>query len=109
MKQHRERVKMTIEMDVTQAQGLALQAMFKYWNYLAAIGSSRRVGFYVDGDGNFHPNCTIKFDEEMPELTKRLEKAAVTNESNGDRQYDFDPIAWLLNETPKDRLRKLLK
>ena len=61
--------KLLIEMDVTTSQGLALQAMFEYWNYLANIGSSRMISFYVDGDGNFKPNCQINFSEPMPELT----------------------------------------
>ena len=92
-----DRVKMTVEMDVTPAQGLALKAMFEYWNQLSGWGSSRDVAFHCDGDGNFHPKCKVEFDQELPELTEELRTAAVVTETNGDRVYDFDPIAWRIN------------
>jgi hypothetical protein len=99
-----KRVKMTVEMDVTVAQGLALQAMFKHWNRLASWGSSRMVAFYVDGDGNFKPKCNVTFSEEMPELTEDLEKAAlIAGDAKGnttaDFAFDFDPVAWKLRGT----------
>ena len=93
-----ERKEITIKMDVTIPQGLALEAMFKYWNYLANIGSSRYISFYVDGDGNFKPNCKISFNNSMPELTEELQNIAVVEEKNGARKYDFDPVAWTLRE-----------
>jgi hypothetical protein len=89
-----ERIKMTVEMEVTPAQGLALQAMFEDWNTLSSMGGSRSAGFYADGDGNFHPNCKITFDGEVPELTDELRKIAVVEDQGGNRVYDFDPIAW---------------
>ena len=92
-----DKIKMTIEMEITPAQGLALQAMFEYWNYLSGIGSSRRVAFYVDGDGNFRPECSVKFKGKIPELTDELRGIAVVKEHDGDRIYDFDPIAWKIN------------
>jgi hypothetical protein len=96
-----KRVKLTVEMDVTVPQGLALQAMFKHWNRLASQGSSRMVAFYVDGDGNFKPKCQVSFSEEMPALTPELEAVAcVLNDDYPERytqyQFDFDPIAWHL-------------
>lgn len=45
-----ERLEMTVKMQVTPAQALALQAMFQHWNRLASWGSSRMIGFFVDGD-----------------------------------------------------------
>lgn len=92
-----DRIKMTIEMEVTPAQGLALQAMFEHWNFLSNIGSSRDVGFHVDGDGNFHPKCSVKFDSNIPELTDEFRKISVIKDKNGNRVYDFDPIAWKIN------------
>ncbi len=92
-----DRIKMTVEMEVTPAQGLTLQAMFEYWNILSSWGSSRTVGFFVDGDGNFHPKCSVRFDGDIPELTDELRKAAVVRDKNGDRDYDFDPVAWKIN------------
>lgn len=102
----KKRVKMCVEMDVTVAQGLALQAMFKGWNRLASIGSSRMVAFYVDGDGDFKPKCAVSFNESMPFLTPELEDAAcVAGNENpnfiGSRyDFDYDPIAWKLLHGP---------
>ncbi len=93
-----KKIKLTVEMDVTVAQALALKAMFGCWNSYASMGSSRRVGFYVDGDGDFHPNCKITTSEELPELTKEMEEAAVVRDIGGDRVYDYDPIAWKLHD-----------
>ncbi len=92
-----KKIKMRIEMDVTVPQALALQALFGYMNYLSNIGSSRDVGFFADGDGNFHPHCEITFDGEIPELTKELQELAVKSDHGGDRVYDFDAIAWKIN------------
>lgn len=91
------RSKMVIEMNVTRPQGLALQAMFEYWNYLANIGGSRKVGFYVDGDGNFKPNCNVQFETDV-ELTDEMRQISIVEESDGNRTYDFDPIAWKLHD-----------
>jgi hypothetical protein len=76
---------------------LALQAMFEYWNLLANMGSSRYVGFMVDGDGNFHPKCDITYDKPIPPLTDELRDLAVVTENRGNRTYDFDPVAWEVN------------
>ena len=93
-----DKIKMTIEMNVTIPQALALQAMFEYWNTLGNVGCSRKVGFYVDGDGNFQPNCTIKFNTIIPTLTDEMRGKAIIKEHDDNRLYDFDPIAWLLRK-----------
>ena len=93
-----KRIRMNIEMNVTEPQGLALQAMFEYWNYLAGIGASRHISFLVDGDGNFKPNCKVSFDEPMPELTEEIKELAVISENNRARKYDFDAVAWKLRD-----------
>ena len=90
-------MKMKVEMEVTIPQALALQAMFEYWNWLGGIGSSRNVAFYCDGDGNFQPHCKVSCDTEIPELTDELRKLAVVEDVDGDRVYDFDPVAWRIN------------
>lgn len=86
-------VKLTIEMEVTGPQALALKAMFEYWNELSSIGSSREVAFYVDGDGNFHPKCKITSEPKIVKLTDDMRAKAIVADDNGDRVYDFDPIA----------------
>ena len=93
-----ERLTLTVEMSVTVPQALALQAMFEYWNFLGSAGSSRKVAFYVDGDGDFQPRCKVSTDQPIPTLTKEMHKEAIIEDVNGNRVYDFDPIAWLLHE-----------
>lgn len=92
----KERLTMTVTMQVTPAQALALQAMFDYWNQLSGLGGSREVAFYADGDGNFHPKCQYLFSEKLPELTPEMRTKAVIRDNHGDRLYDFDPVAWML-------------
>lgn len=93
----KQRLKMTVDLEVTPAQALALQCMFEHWNALASMGSSRRIGFFVDGDGNFKPKCKFTYSETLPELTDEMRRFSVSEEQNGNRLYDYDDIAWLLN------------
>lgn len=93
-----DKVQLTVKMEVTVAQALALEAMFEYWNNLGSMGSSRNVAFFVDGDGNFQPNCKVSFEGEVPKLTDELREKAISEEVDGDRIYDFDVIAWSLTE-----------
>jgi len=87
------RHKLTVTMDVTEAQALALQAFFEYWNTLAALGGSRAVAFNVDGDGDFKPNCQVTVDPPTVPLTPRLKRLAVASDNLGNRFYDYDGIA----------------
>ncbi len=93
-----EKIKMRVEMEVTISQALALQAMFEYWNHLSSLGSSRYVAFYVDGDGNFRPACKVLFSEDIPSLTSDMAEQAVVGDNDGNRTYDFDAIAWGLQD-----------
>ncbi|HMW85390.1 MAG TPA: hypothetical protein PLY42_11645 [Nitrospira sp.] len=96
-----ERLEMTVKMQVTPAQALALQAMFQHWNRLASWGSSRMIGFFVDGDGNFKPRCDIAFSEPLPVLTDELAKAAIaSDDGHGTLNFDFDGVAWRLHDLP---------
>ncbi len=78
-------------MSVTKAQAVTLRAMFDYWNQLASWGSSRKVAFYVDGDGNFHPKCRVV---GAPEISENHRKLAILEDIDGHRVYDFDNVAW---------------
>ena len=99
------RIEMTITLNVTVPQALALQAMFDHWNSLSSMGSSRQVSFYVDGDGNFHTHAKCKFSEEIPELDNHLRDLAELTD-NGDTlssgsplaAFDYDAISWTLGK-----------
>lgn len=100
----KKRKKITVEMDVTEAQAVALSAFFKSWNSLSSAGASRFVAFYADGDGNFHPQC--KIDSEW-NLKKRepLEILARIEPERDIERYDFDAISSAIraaNESSKE-------
>lgn len=101
-----DRTRFTVHMDVTQSQGIALQAMFEYWNHLASAGGSRKVAFYVDGDGNFKPNCDIVFENKSSLQTDEASKLAIVEDVGGNRVYDFDPIGWKLLDTEEELQEK---
>jgi hypothetical protein len=90
---------MTVTIDVTESQALAMQSMFEYMEHLGNAGGSRKVAFYADGDGNFKPHPTISYDKPLAhELTDEMRKLAVVEDMDGDRVYDFDPIGWKLRD-----------
>lgn len=53
-------------------------AMLNYMQYLGCIGSSRVVGLYSDGDGDFHPK--FEFDKSLLK--------DVNPRNNDNRYYD---------------------
>ena len=91
------KLKLVVSFDVTESQALTLMAMFQYWNVLSSMGGSRKVAFYCDGDGNFHPKCQFRTSRTIRELTPELKKSAIVSDDNGNRLYDFDSIAWKIN------------
>ena len=90
-----DRSEIIVTMNVTEPQAIALTAMFEYWNWLSAVGGSRRVAFYVDGDGDFHPKCRVT---KAPAVNERHRKLAVIEDKDGNRVYDYDPVAWDMTE-----------
>ncbi len=106
-----DRIRVAVYLTATVPQALALQAMFEHWNRLSGLGGSRKVAFYVDGDGNFHPNAQFVnlSTEKLPRLTDEMREAAiVAGKENGDYVFDFDPIAWML-QREKELYRERLK
>lgn len=55
-------------------------AMLRYMERLGGQGSSREVGIYADGDGDFRPKFV--WDKGLPEEGKPI------RDNNGDRLYD---------------------
>lgn len=98
-----DKVKMNVTMEVTKSQALALKDMFEYWNELSNAGSSRNVSFFIDGDGNFHPNCKIEIEGDVPELDDKLRQLAVSEDIHGDRMYDFDNISWYFSQLEENK------
>ena len=98
-------VEMTIKVQVKEAQALALQAMFEYWNYLSSVGGSRKVGFYVDGDGDFHPECKIAYDHgNVRPLTDEMKRAAVVEDKGGNRVYDCDNLYSVMDKQKRQEI-----
>jgi hypothetical protein len=78
--------------NITEAQAIALEDMFRTWVSLGKIGSSRWTSFYADGDGNFRPN--IKVDGKDAEYSSLISEE-VRNKMWEKEEYriDFDYIA----------------
>lgn len=96
-----ERLKMLVELDVTEPQALALQAMFEHWNRLSDIGASRRSAFCVMGNYDFHPNVQVTLPDGVTELTDEIRRAAMLDgHIHDDALFDYDRIAWLLDKEP---------
>lgn len=79
--------------DLTEAQELAIKDMLFQWKVLSAVGSSRWVCFYADGDGNFRPSILVDGFQPQPfgtpeEVNKRWRE--------DEYRMDFDEIAWKL-------------
>lgn len=94
-----EKIKFTVSMELTKPQAMAMQAFFEKWNSCAIMGQSRRIAFYVDGDGNFKPNCQIQCDEIQDEMTDEIRELACCGAKVTDTiVYDFDKVAWFLDK-----------
>lgn len=101
-----QRIDMTVTFrGVTRAQAIALDAMFRFWQILGSLGSSRWVAFFADGDGNFNPKVEARFSIDpygSADPTEREQlrlKAFPTNcEESVEAMIpvDFDGIAWEL-------------
>lgn len=100
MTQHNKPVfKLEITLDkLTHAQALAVEEMFATWQTLSSQGSSRMVGFLVDGDGNFHPEITINGQQPSHEPLAVVMEPNFFKERDGRIDIDFDAIAWKLRE-----------
>lgn len=102
----RKKQTLTIKLeDVSQADAIALMKMFKYMQYLGAVGSSRMCSFYADGDGSFRPKVSFEYPEDLPDLPEisgevewdketRTLKGAISKQFAGDFVIDSDSIAW---------------
>ena len=96
-----ERYSMTIELKgVTRAQAIALHAMFRLWRQLGMEGSSRYVGFFVDGDGNFRPDIEARFSADPYDGLTAEQIGTLHDEAEVHKKepimFDFDPVAWSL-------------
>lgn len=78
--------------ELTEAQAIALEEMLYQFVSLGSMGSSRWVGFYADGDGNFQPQITVNGSKPKHSELCPKEEIWRTDEC----RIDFDPIAWKL-------------
>lgn len=87
---------------VTPAQAIALDRMVAQMRTLSAIGSSRYVAFYADGDGNFRPRIKVHMTPDPYGDRSEMERNVLANKAevkaDGDTIFiDFDPVAWALH------------
>lgn len=72
--------KFTIEVEMEERWIPHFLGMLKRMEYLGDIGSSRYVGIFADGDGDFRPEFT--WDTELPKPADPI------NEHKGDTLFD---------------------
>ena len=87
----------TITLELTEPQRIALEDMLATWNSLSNIGASRWTAFYADGDGDFHPKAVI--DGHTPLKFGQLTKAEVW--AGEEYRIDPDRVAWRLENAGK--------
>ena len=86
--------------NITDAQAIALEDMFRTWVGLGNIGASRWTSFYADGDGNFRPS--IKVDGKDAEFSPLIdEKMRNKMWEEGEYIIDYDMLACKLNNQNK--------
>ena len=73
-------MKFTIEIDMADRWVPHFLGMLQYIEHLGKIGSSRRVTFYADGDGDCRPQ--FKWDNTLSTI------ADPKTDINGHRLYD---------------------
>jgi len=73
-------MKFTIEVEMKDRWVPQFLGMLRYMQRLGAMGGSRTISFYSDGDGDFRP----KFEWDS-ELEVRINGAS---DKNGDRFFD---------------------
>jgi len=73
-------MKFTIEVEMKDRWIPYFLSMLKYMERLGGLGSSRKVTFYADGDGDFRPK--FKWSPALKDDVKPIE------DHNGDRFYD---------------------
>ena len=74
-------MKFTIEVDMPDRWVPQFLGMLKYMQVLGALGGSREIKFYSDGDGDFRP--TFEWDEELP-----INIEGASDDGNGNRFFD---------------------
>jgi hypothetical protein len=86
--------------NITEAQAIALEDMFRTWVGLGNAGASRWTSFHADGDGNFRPS--IKVDGKDAEFSPLIdEKMRNKMWEEGEYRIDYDVRAWKLNNQNK--------
>lgn len=73
-------MKFTIECEMPDRWIPHFLSMLKYMEFLGAVGGSRKVAIYADGDGDFRPK--FKWNESLPSDEKPL------IDEDGHRLYD---------------------
>ncbi len=87
------KTKMNIEINnITEAQKLAIESMLAVWENLGNVGSSRKVSFFADGDGNFRPKILVD-DQFAGQYILKNGKAV-----GDDFNIDYDEIAWEIEQ-----------
>jgi hypothetical protein len=100
------KVSITVDIEnITPAQVEALQDMFRTWEVLGGMGSSRWTAFYADGDGNFRPKIKVNGKPvlyskyvETTDTWRKDKLIAQAFEHGSAYAIDFDWVAWKMRK-----------
>jgi hypothetical protein len=83
--------------DLRASEVIAIREFFQRWGMLVGMGSSRPVGFFVDGDGAMRsvPEVEDDLDVGDEDLLADARDAAERDDCHG--LYDPDGPAWVLS------------
>lgn len=84
-----KKFKMTVTMNVTEHQALALQAMFESWNNNSLWENDKVIGFYINGSGDFYPECKCEFERELTPLSDEELKAIRMQGQSTNHHFDY--------------------
>lgn len=85
---YKDDVSLTVTFDhLSEPQAIALMAMFEEWERHGSFGVSRWMGFFVDGDGPFHPKIDIEPSTDIIESEELKEAAEINN-----NEFDFGAV-----------------
>lgn len=85
------KLKMTVTMEVTKDQALALQAMFEHWNRTATWGNDHSIGFMINGStrDDFYPNCKYDFSEPIIPLNDEEMDMIIHRDDSINYYFDY--------------------
>lgn len=103
-----EKEKITLDIkinNITVAQALAINEMFKQWERFGDAGCSRQVSFMVDGDGDFHPEIQTIFSQKPNWKYFEIAEKFSTPKNGEGCNFDYDNLYYQIRLYEEERMK----